>query len=206
MPASVDAHLNQLAGGSDDRPSFDSEDQTQQSPPSFSTRLGSMKAQISFTSGADSSEAAMLSQDGILKDTDLVPLDEQDAAHNWEALNQRILDRMNDEHKWMVQNKIIHPMGTFRKKWDLIQVVLLAYVAIAVPYRICFDHDAQTHEFMFWFDVMVDMYFIIDIFVSFRTAFNQPNGDLEFHPKAIARNYLKSWFMIVSTQVVLTIP
>lgn len=71
--------------------------------------------------------------DGDLGETDLVPLDEQDAEHNWEALNQRILSRMNEEHKWMVEHRIIHPMGPFRKRWDFVQVILLAYVAMLVP-------------------------------------------------------------------------
>ena len=32
----------------------------------------------------------------------------------------------------------------FRLSWDLLQVLLLGYVAIAVPYRTCFDIDVAT--------------------------------------------------------------
>jgi hypothetical protein len=218
--------------------------------------LGSTKGEDDgggFTSGADD-EVASAYRDDDLADGDLLPLDEQDAEHNWEALNQRILDRMNEEHKWMVQHKIIHPMGAFRKRWDLAQVILLAYVAMLVPCelrligarfsldtlfldatlaspfpacccladRICFDDDANMDEFMFWFDVFVDSYFIIDIGLSFRSkllpqhsssigavhlltffrivpptaAYNEPNGDLQFHPSNIAKNYLRTWFVV----------
>ena len=82
-------------------------------------------------------------------------------------------------------------------------------------------------ELMFWFDVLVDSYFITDIFISFRSecfrhvvlpsqllppgvwlltgemlrtrfaaAYNEPNGDLQFHPKRIAQNYVRTWFVI----------
>ena len=34
----------------------------------------------------------------------------------------------------------------FRLSWDLLQVLLLGYVAIAVPYRTCFDIDVATRS------------------------------------------------------------
>ena len=37
--------------------------------------------------------------------------------------------------KYMHENRIISPDGTFRKRWDGVQIFLLAYVAIVVPYR-----------------------------------------------------------------------
>ena len=106
--------------------SFDSED----TPTKKTTtrRLGSMRDRSS-----DDGRTPTTYDDSDLKEIDMLPMEEQDAEHNWEALNQRILERMNEEHKWMVQHKIIHPMGPFRKRWDAIQVLLLAYVAMLVP-------------------------------------------------------------------------
>ena len=32
--------------------------------------------------------------------------------------------------------------------------------------------------------------------VHAAAAYNEPNGDLQFHPKRIAQNYLRTWFFI----------
>ena len=100
-------------------------------------RLGSFSGSLSRDSGwvpdDDGVDEYTTYVDSDLKHEDMVPMDEQDEEHNWDALNARILERMNQEHKWMVKHHIVHPMGPFRKRWDAIQVVLLAYVAMLVP-------------------------------------------------------------------------
>lgn len=98
-------------------------------------RLGSFSGSLSRDSGwvPDDDGGDTTYVDSDLKHEDMVPMDEQDEEHNWDALNARILERMNQEHKWMVKHHIVHPMGPFRKRWDAIQVVLLAYVAMLVP-------------------------------------------------------------------------
>ena len=48
-----------------------------------------------------------------------------------------------------------------RRQWDAAQIFALFYVAIAVPYRIGFDHDTAPWEFWFLFDIVVDVYFIV---------------------------------------------
>jgi hypothetical protein len=42
----------------------------------------------------------------------------------------------------------------------------------------------------------VDIYFIIDIFVNFRTAFYDARGILEIDLVTIAREYAKTWLVI----------
>jgi hypothetical protein len=86
----------------------------------------------------------------------------------------------------------------FRKGWDVVQVLLLTYVALVVPYRtgfgliICHEYT----PFAFWFEVFVDVYFILDIVINFRTAFWDVNQELIIEPKAICFEYLKTWFFI----------
>ena len=43
--------------------------------------------------------------------------------------------------------RILHPLGRFRKRWDLLQVFALGYVAMIVPYRIGFSDDTSPFEF-----------------------------------------------------------
>eukprot|EP01047_Picozoa_sp_COSAG01_P053127 COSAG01_NODE_5659_length_4114_cov_12.053051_3_plen_137_part_00 len=39
--------------------------------------------------------------------------------------------------------------------WDLMQIVLLIYVAVTVPLRACFDIEVDPGSFAFWFEVLV---------------------------------------------------
>lgn len=41
-----------------------------------------------------------------------------------------------------------------------------------------------------------DIWFITDVFLNFRTAFYTPSGHREGEPSAIARNYMKRWFVV----------
>lgn len=88
------------------------------------------------------------------------------------------------------------PNAAFRTIWDLVQVVLLVYLLISVPLRLSFAVDVEFGSFAFWFDVAVDVYFVADICINFRTPFYDSRGVLEIRPKAIAKEYLKTWFLI----------
>eukprot|EP01047_Picozoa_sp_COSAG01_P016705 COSAG01_NODE_862_length_13058_cov_6.823366_15_plen_313_part_00 len=91
---------------------------------------------------------------------------------------------------------IVHPTGLFHACWDIVQVLALAYVAISVPMQIGFDLTVVVGTGHFWFDVFVDLYFIIDIGVNFRTAFVTKIGNLETRPRQIARHYMQDFFIV----------
>jgi hypothetical protein len=91
---------------------------------------------------------------------------------------------------------IIDPDGGFRRNWDFAQMLLLIYVAFGVPFRLGFDVPVILWSFWFWFDALVDVYFVSDIFISFRTAFYNSRGELEVHPTIIKKHYLQSWFVV----------
>ena len=84
----------------------------------------------------------------------------------------------------------------FRKIWDFFQVIVLAYVGIAVPYRWCFFIDVEPSSGWFWWNLLVDIYFILDIVINFRTAVRTDDDELVVEPKEIAKYYLKGWFLI----------
>ena len=72
-----------------------------------------------------------------------------------------------------------------RLYWDLVQVLLLGYVAIAVPYRTCFDINVDTNSPWFWFEVGLDVYFAVDIVLNFRTGYRDDDGPSK--PSSFAR-------------------
>ena len=94
------------------------------------------------------------------------------------------------------QSNMISPNSRFRQRWDIFQACLLVYVAISVPYRVCFDDAAEVWGFFFCVDVMLDIYFLLDVFLNFRTAIITRDGEVVYEHKAVALRYLRSWFPI----------
>eukprot|EP01048_Picozoa_sp_COSAG05_P015182 COSAG05_NODE_1801_length_4060_cov_2.209291_3_plen_664_part_01 len=92
---------------------------------------------------------------------------------------------------------IRHPNSTFSLFWDLMQIFLLMSVCFYVPMRMGFSIEVEIWTFEFYFDVFTDIYFIIDVFVNFRSAYvDEDKGVLITDSKLIAKGYLKSWFLI----------
>jgi hypothetical protein len=106
-------------------------------------------------------------------------------------------ERQNAEAmEYMAEHGILSPDGHFRQQWDLVQVPLLTYVAAVIPYRIGFSHDTEPGDIGFVVDVFVDLFFIVDIYLNFRTALWNQHGTLTFEPKGIAKQYMKGWFLV----------
>eukprot|EP01046_Picozoa_sp_COSAG06_P071768 COSAG06_NODE_20682_length_785_cov_1.669096_1_plen_131_part_10 len=52
--------------------------------------------------------------------------------------------------KQLADSNVIDPDGSFRRKWDLVQMVLLTYVAFGVPYRLGLSHQVLIWTSWFW--------------------------------------------------------
>ena len=95
------------------------------------------------------------------------------------------------------------PEGTgasveFRRAWDLVQIVMLFYVAVAVPFRIGFQQEATPGSLAFAWEVVVDVYFWTDILINFRTAHFSDSVEQELivDQRSICARYCKGWFPI----------
>jgi hypothetical protein len=93
---------------------------------------------------------------------------------------------------------VIHPLSRLRRTWDMFMFSLLTYCAITVPYRVGFEVIATGS--MLAIETLVDVFFIVDIFVRFRMGYTIDSEHLdsriEMRPPKIACAYLKSWFLI----------
>jgi hypothetical protein len=69
----------------------------------------------------------------------------------------------------------------------------ILYQSIVVPYRLCFDTDAEGGLYIF--ETLIDVIFIIDIAVTFNTGFYK-KGYLVMKRRDIVINYIKTWFFI----------
>jgi hypothetical protein len=90
----------------------------------------------------------------------------------------------------------IHPEGRFRKVWDMVQSVLLIYVAISVPLRLGFEIETAVSTADWYWELFVDAYFLTDVVLNFRTGIYDVDGALVHDRKRIRYSYLKGWFSI----------
>ncbi|XP_053569233.1 potassium voltage-gated channel subfamily H member 2 [Bombina bombina] len=103
-------------------------------------------------------------------------------------------------HKWT----ILH-YSPFKAVWDWLILLLVIYTAIFTPYSAAFllndqdDHDkncSYSCNPLSVVDLMVDIMFIIDILINFRTTYVNTNEEVVSHPGKIAIHYFKGWFLI----------
>ncbi|XP_078571729.1 potassium voltage-gated channel unc-103-like isoform X6 [Branchiostoma floridae x Branchiostoma japonicum] len=122
-------------------------------------------------------------------------------------------------HRWT----ILH-YSPFKAVWDWIILLLVIYTAVFTPYVAAFllnedearakmNRDPDTRrdygpsnrygDPLVIVDLIVDVMFIIDILINFRTTYVNKNDEVVSHPGKIAVHYFKGWFLI---DVVAAIP
>ena len=60
------------------------------------------------------------------------------------------------------------PDSGFRQRWDVLLVALLAYIGTVTPFREAFGVQTETWTPSYIFDILVDIFFISDVFVVNR--------------------------------------
>jgi len=72
---------------------------------------------------------------------------------------------------------------------------LTTYIAIMVPYNVAFRRNDRERDLII-FDMVIELFFIMDIVVHFRTSFVDLSGRIIYDQKKIAIHYLKGWFIL----------
>jgi len=87
---------------------------------------------------------------------------------------------------------VLHPFSTGRLVWDAVGICLILVMACTLPYRLAF---LSAEWSLGWaiFDLLVDLFFLFDLMLNFRTAYYE-DGQLVTTSKAIAINYVRGWF------------
>ena len=81
---------------------------------------------------------------------------------------------------------VVYPSSEFRRKWDILSMSMLLYVALFTPFQIAFLGDIFTNQnipdwwFIFIIDRLVDLVFIVDLGVNFRSAWIDDDGHEQF--------------------------
>ena len=102
----------------------------------------------------------------------------------------------------------IDPEGSFRSKWDLAQAIILAYIALTVPFRVGLKQPAEGGWYVL--DLIIDLYFYVDVVLNFVTGFEESEPDeaadgslddagrVVYDPAAIAKHYARTWLRSTS--------
>ncbi|KAG7256571.1 hypothetical protein CRUP_012677 [Coryphaenoides rupestris] len=93
-----------------------------------------------------------------------------------------------------------------RAVWDWLILLLVIYTAIFTPYSATFLLSDQEEAAMQTcgyscsplnvVDLIVDIMFIVDIVINFRTTYVNSNDEVVSHSARIAVHYFKGWFLI----------
>ena len=103
---------------------------------------------------------------------------------------------------------ILH-YSPFKAVWDWLILILVIYTAIFTPYVAAFllnepssrpgadnGSSSRYNDPLNIIDLIVDVMFIIDILINFRTTYVNKNDEVVSHPGKIAVHYFKGWFLI----------
>ncbi|XP_055990758.1 LOW QUALITY PROTEIN: potassium voltage-gated channel subfamily H member 2, partial [Sorex fumeus] len=105
-------------------------------------------------------------------------------------------------HRWT----ILH-YSPFKAVWDWLILLLVIYTAVFTPYSAAFllketeegppnSDCGYTCQPLAVVDLIVDIMFIVDILINFRTTYVNANEEVVSHPGRIAVHYFKGWFLI----------
>ncbi|XP_013410242.1 potassium voltage-gated channel subfamily H member 7-like isoform X2 [Lingula anatina] len=123
--------------------------------------------------------------------------------------------KLRDARQRSTRKCIILHYSPFKAVWDWIILLLVLYTAVFTPFTVAFllnederkmqqNHAPKTRERnagksqaepLVIIDLLVDIMFIADILINFRTT-HVHNGEVVSDPQKIAKNYLKGWFII----------
>ncbi|CAI5658810.1 unnamed protein product [Oreochromis niloticus] len=83
--------------------------------------------------------------------------------------------------------------------WDWLILLATFYVAVTVPYNVSFtphDDAITAARSTIVSDIAVEMLFIIDIIMNFRTTYVSQSGQVVYEPRSICIHYATTWFFV----------
>lgn len=102
-----------------------------------------------------------------------------------------------EDEKWKSRKCFWQMNEQVRIKWDLFVMILATWNCFSIPFNVAFEPDFMTTIWMDLFNAVIDILFMIDVIINFRTSYiNSKTGEEIFDLKLIAKNYMKGRFWI----------
>ncbi|KAM9802862.1 potassium voltage-gated channel subfamily H member 8 [Syngnathus typhle] len=92
--------------------------------------------------------------------------------------------------------------GTFKAGWDWLILLATFYVAVTVPYNVCFtvvggrDEGSAPRSPPSVSDILVEILFMLDIALNFRTTFVSTSGQVVYDARSICVHYVTTWLFV----------
>ncbi|XP_032058422.1 potassium voltage-gated channel subfamily H member 4 [Aythya fuligula] len=89
--------------------------------------------------------------------------------------------------------------SVFKALWDWLILLATFYVAVTVPYNVCFtgtEDSPSAARSTIVSDIAVEMLFILDIALNFRTTYVSHSGQVVYEPRSICIHYVATWFFV----------
>ncbi|XP_062861520.1 potassium voltage-gated channel subfamily H member 8 [Trichomycterus rosablanca] len=92
--------------------------------------------------------------------------------------------------------------GTFKAVWDWLILLATFYVAVTVPYNVCFtvvgvrDDVLTPRSPPSISDILVEILFMLDIVLNFRTTFVSTTGQVVYDTRSICVHYVTTWLFV----------
>ncbi|XP_041858378.1 potassium voltage-gated channel subfamily H member 4a [Melanotaenia boesemani] len=87
--------------------------------------------------------------------------------------------------------------------WDWLILLATFYVAVTVPFNVCFvshnesnDHHSLVSRSTIGSDIAVEMLFMLDIILNFRTTYVSQSGQVVYDVRSICLHYCTTWFFV----------
>jgi CRP-like cAMP-binding protein len=120
---------------------------------------------------------------------------------------------LDDEHSKAVETSItgavedqipknvfmISPDSLVRRNWDFVVACCCIYIAWLLPFKLGFGDlvpEDWEDDHLYEVNQLVDVVFIVDLILSFRTAYWNADDHLVWDNKKVAVHYLTSWFIV----------
>lgn len=137
-----------------------------------------------------------------------VPLKLNDLA--WKHYGRKYDDLNTKDQVELIRNEItpkvtlIDGNSMFMRRWDIIMLLCLVFVAIVTPYEVSFLETTGIN-FLWVFNRVVDCFFIVDIVMNFYVkvkVVDKSGASRVLRTRVeITKNYLRTWFWIDFTSV-----
>lgn len=112
-------------------------------------------------------------------------------------LKLMLVERNAVARREIAKTILLDPDCLFRQVWDGVQLLLLVWLALHLPYRVGFSlPDPELWSAQFWWNVGVDVYFVVDIYLSFITCHYDEDGVLVVDRRQLFAAYFQGWFFL----------
>ncbi|MBF0622459.1 MAG: cyclic nucleotide-binding domain-containing protein [Magnetococcales bacterium] len=102
----------------------------------------------------------------------------------------------NQQDHNTLPKSVIRPGGRFKTVWNYLVLLATFWYAMIVPFQVAMSSNHELEPaWIFTVDLLLTLFFITDIWISFRTAFMQ-DGETIADLKIIQQRYLRGWFAL----------